>query len=711
MTRITTLLAAALLLVGCGGGGGGGPGGPPFGIAQRTIISGLTFPTGLPTPSQLTPVRAFPNLNFDRPLYMTVAPGSTRLYVVEQDGRIRVFANDAAATTTETFLDIAGAVSRAGNEEGLLGLAFDPDYVNNGYFYVYYSLASPRRSRLSRFTRSATNANRADAGSEVILLEFSQPFSNHNGGCLQFGPDGKLYVASGDGGSGGDPQNNAQDMTTLLGKLLRVNPDGTVPGDNPFAGQGGGVRGEIWAYGLRNPWRFSFDRQTGELWLGDVGQGRREEIDIIVRGGNYGWRLFEGNDEFNNPANEPASNFEAPVIDYSHSFGASVTGGYVYRGPTLTSVLGAYLYADFVSGRVWAAVYDGSQIVSNAQVASVNNPASFAEDADGEVYVCSFDGNIYKFEESGGGGAQFPQTLSATGLFSNLATMTPTPGIIEYEINAPFWSDGSHKRRWIAVPGTARITFQQTGAWAFPVGTVIVKHFEMDLATGGRTRLETRVLIHHDSGWQGYTYRWNQAQTDADLLAGAESEIIATPQGDVTWSYPSRADCLTCHTVAAGRILGPRTRQLNRDFAFPNATDNQLRTWNHIGLFSNDIGDAAQYEALPDPTDAGAPLADRARSYLHTNCAFCHLPNGPTPVNLDFRYGIPLASMNAVSVPPTTGLGVPSTFRISPFNRGDSQVYDLIGRLGGGRMPPIASTVVDDVGRELIGQWIDAGPD
>ena len=709
------LLIALLACPGCGDGDGESE---SFGMSRRITVTNLTFPTGVPQPSSLTPVVAFPNLAFDRPLFLTFAPdASDRLFVVEQAGRIHVLPNDPSVTATQVFLDIRGRVN-AGGEEGLLGLAFHPDYSANGFFYVYYSVASPRRIRLSRFQVSA-DPDLADASSETIFLELDQPFSNHNGGMLAFGPDRMLYIASGDGGSGGDPQNNAQNLTNLLGKILRIDPAGTVPPDNPFVGQGGGVRPEIWAYGLRNPWRFSFDRNTGDLWLGDVGQNEFEEVDIIVKGGNYGWRLFEGDQEFNNPTNEPPSSFNAPVLAYPHSEGRSVTGGYVYRGTALPSILGAYIYGDFTSDRIWALVYDGNQVISNTEVASVQSPSSFGEDAQGELYVCSFGGRIYRFEESGGGQGEgtFPEWLSDTGLFTDTANLVASPGVIEYDVNSPLWSDGALKRRWIAVPGIATIGFQAVGSWDFPSGTVIVKHFQLDVAPGVTQRLETRVLINHDTGWQGYTYRWNIAQTDAQLLVGAETatfvvEDPAAPGGqrDQTWYFPSRTDCLSCHTTAAGRVLGVRTYQLNRDFPYSATVDNQLRAWNHIRLFDLDIGDHTAYGRLPEPLDMMEVTRERARSYLHVNCAQCHLPGGPTPVDLDFRFETPTAQMNAVNSPSTTGLSnVPGSVRIDPGAKETSVVWELMRRLDAARMPPFGSSLVDEEAVDLIGAWIDDG--
>jgi glucose/arabinose dehydrogenase len=284
----------------------------------------------------------------------------------------------------------------------LLGLAFDPGFGANRRFYVNYTADNPRRTVISRFT--ATDTRIANANTEEVLLEFDQPFANHNGGMIDFGSDNKLFIATGDGGSGGDPLNSGQDRTTLLGNILRIDVSGdagfVVPPDNPFVGTGGGIREEIWAFGFRNPFRFSFDRQNGNLWLGDVGQSSREEIDLVTRGGNFGWRLFEGNLEFNNPEDLPASNFVAPVIDYDRNVGASVIGGYVYRGSKLPSLIGAYLYGDFISGRIFALVHDGQQVVSNTEVANVPNVSSFAEDRDGEVYAVSLNGQIFRFSET-----------------------------------------------------------------------------------------------------------------------------------------------------------------------------------------------------------------------------------------------------------------------------------------------------------------------
>ena len=347
--------------------------------------------------------RAFPNLSFDRMVAMAYPEDETnRLFLVLQEGRILVFANEPNVASVDTFLDIGDRVSRRGNEEGLLGLAFDPDYSQSDYFYVYYSASGPRRSVVSRFSVGRDDVNAADPGSEQIILEVSQPYSNHNGGQLVFGPDGYLYVGLGDGGRAGDPQRNGQNTSTLLGSILRIDvssPDSegayNVPPDNPFVGLGGGVREEIWAYGLRNPWRFTFDRETGDHWAADVGQDRYEEVDVIKPGLNYGWNVMEGLHCFQPSESCDRETLEPPVVEYTQADGCSVTGGYVYRGSRLPSLYGAYVYGDFCSGRIWALRHDGAQVTDHVELVDSDlQISSFGEDE--VVYILSFDSKIYR---------------------------------------------------------------------------------------------------------------------------------------------------------------------------------------------------------------------------------------------------------------------------------------------------------------------------
>jgi len=347
---------------------------------------------------------AFPGLSFSRPVDLQNAnDGTDRLFVVEQAGRILVFQNSSVVSSSKTFLDIQDRVNDVGGEEGLLGLAFHPDYASNGFLYVNYTAQSPRRTVISRFSTDPANPDSADPATELIVLQFDQPFTNHNGGQLSFGPEGYLYIATGDGGSGGDPQNNAQNLNSLLGKILRIDVYSSssgmnygIPPDNPFTGTG--FREEIYAYGLRNPWRFSFDPVTNALWTGDVGQDTKEEIDIIERGRNYGWRIMEGSLCFNPPAACDTSGLTLPVWEYGHDLGESVTGGFVYRGSDLPSLVGSYIYGDYSSGRIWMLQYGGVQFVTNTLLVDASiNISSFGIDEDSELYVCGYDGVIYKF--------------------------------------------------------------------------------------------------------------------------------------------------------------------------------------------------------------------------------------------------------------------------------------------------------------------------
>lgn len=342
-------------------------------------------------------VNPFPNLSFNQPLDLqSPDDGTDRIFVVEKRGRIVVFENDSTTTSVTDFLNIS-TISSA-SEQGLLGLAFHPNYGSNGYFYVFYT-PSANLAVVSRFTVS-DDVNVADAGSEVVILEIPQPETNHNGGQLSFGPDGYLYIAVGDGGGAGDPDNNAQNRTNLLGNILRIDVDNednglnyAIPATNPFVNEAS-VRPEIYAYGLRNPWRMSFDVQAGSLWAADVGQGAREEINTIVSGGNYGWRIFEGNSCFSGDCE--TTGLEAPIFEYGHDNGdRSVTGGFVYRGTELPSLVGKYVYGDFVSGRIWAldATNDTNALLLEPRLSI----ASFGTDNENELYVCDFGGTIYKF--------------------------------------------------------------------------------------------------------------------------------------------------------------------------------------------------------------------------------------------------------------------------------------------------------------------------
>jgi uncharacterized repeat protein (TIGR03806 family) len=709
------LISGALALAGCGGSGGGGA----SGLDERASTSGLQIPIDPPGGTvQVRLVNAFPGFRLGGATYLTHAGnGSNRLFVTTRHGIIWTFPNDAAATQPTVLLDLQSRVDSSTGESGMFAVAFDPQFSSNGYFYVTYvyvpNPASPdanqRTLRLSRFRVNTIGSYTASASSERVILEYPYRNGYHFGGWIGWGPEGNrtLYMSAGDGGNFG----SAQDTTSSWGKILRIriNTDGTysVPGDNPH----GTV---VWARGFRNPWRCSFDRANGNLWCGDVGENSREEIDLVQRGRNYGWPYFEGSQPLVSGGGA-YSNYEPPVYEYSHAVGVAVIGGYVYRGSAVPSLVGRYLYSDAGAPNLWALQTDGS---ANTLLASgLPDARTFGEDEAGEVYAVINDGTIFRFESAGtsGTGATMPATLSATGLFADTAALTPAPFLIDYSVNAPLWSDGAVKRRWFVLPDGATVGFSASDPWSFPVGTVTVKHFELPLAAGGTTRLETRVMVHRTDGWIGFTYRWRGDQRDADLLTGGASAGYTTidPASGapvaLTWTFPSQAQCLNCHTQATGRVLGLNTRQLNRShtYAATGRSANQLRTFDHIGIFGGGVGATGDYPTMPDPHDGTAPLEARAKAYLDANCSMCHRPGGPTPVNMDLRYTTAVADMRLLGVAaerPT----VAGALRIAPGSHDQSDLWRRVSSTGSIRMPPLAVSMLDAQAVQLLSAWIDS---
>ena len=340
---------------------------------------------------------AFPELTYSQPVGVCSPNDSNnRLFVVEQAGIIRDFQDSATTNTSTVFLDISSQVL-FGGEQGLLGLAFHPNFTSNGFFYLDYVVPNPTRTIIARYTVVAGSPNVADKESEFVILEIAQPFSNHKGGQIAFGPDGYLYIGMGDGGSEGDPLGNGQNRSSLLGKILRIDVNSFsagrnygIPADNPFVGNTLGYKEEIYAYGFRNPWRFSFDSATGKLWVGDVGQDRMEEIDVVEKGRNYGWNIMEGSLTYSSGSQV---GLELPIYEYNHTLGNAIIGGFVYHGSALTELAGDYIYGDYGSGRIWALAADGT---NRLLVDSNFSISSFGLDENKELYICAFDGKIYE---------------------------------------------------------------------------------------------------------------------------------------------------------------------------------------------------------------------------------------------------------------------------------------------------------------------------
>ena len=499
-----------------------------------------------------------------------------------------------------------------------------------------------------------------------------------------------------------------------------------IPKDNPFVDRGDAVKKEIWAYGVRNIWRLSFDRLTGALWAGDVGQNEYEEVDIIVKGGNYGWNLREGFHAFRPNLAKGDEKLIDPIIDYGRSIGQCVIGGVVYRGRELPELYGAYLYADYNTGHVWALRYNGEKMTGNLEIVRAKREiSSFGQDESNELFFTCFDGYLYKFrkaENKTEPGPSFPRRLSETGFFASTKTMTPAAGLIPYDVNVPLWSDGAAKERYIALPEGKTIKFSPRRQWEFPVGAVLVKSFFLDAASDARTsrRLETRFLVRNEREWVGYTYSWNDEQTDASLLDAAVTKDyrIKTPRGDPTrsWYYPSRADCMNCHTAAAGFVLGPNTRQMNRRHDFGKVEDNQIRTLNHLGVFGEPVAAAPEdLEAYADWSAAIAPrnttkdAAALARAYLDVNCAICHCPGGASDNSLDMRYRTPLAETKLLGTPPAKGgYGPDGSKIVAPGDPDHSVLLTRMKTRGQGKMPNVGTLRVDDEAVETIRKWIES---
>ena len=661
--------------------------------------------------------RAFPQLDFNRPLWVGVAPQDNEtMFVVEQGGRILAFDNDSNTSETSIFLDLN--VNRSGNEEGLLGLAFHPDYHQNGRFYVHYSASgrrcdgSQRCSVISEFRASSPRQARAD--SERRLLVVPQPYSNHNGGALEFGPDGFLYISLGDGGAAGDPLGHGQNRNSLLGAILRIDvvpaagQPYRIPQSNPFIAGGG--RPEIWAWGLRNVWRMSFDRRTGALWAADVGQNRFEEIHRIDGPGNMGWKIREGFDCYRADRCQ-SDDLVEPVHAYPHSEGQSITGGLVYRGQRFPELWGHYLFGDYESGRVWSLVPSHSAPIASTLLGQQNRITHFGEDLDGALYIASFTGGIVRMvRRDEHMGDPFPQRLSETGCFSDIGSHTVAAGVVPYRVNVPFWSDGLTKDRYLAIPDGTKVIYRAEDAFEMPVGTVLIKTFNQPGHNGrAEKRIETRLWTRFQQGWRGFTYRWQEDQSDAVLITRAQNVPIEIAETESSWPLLSPMDCERCHTEAAGYTLGWAARQLTGVFTYPGGDASQLDALVEAGYL--DMPPAADPIGHPRPDDERADAASHARARLHVDCASCHRPGGFANARLDLRVTTPLAATGLCATAQNGHLGTTAGLLVSPGDAEDSVVYQRISRRGEEGMPPIGTNRINDYGNSVIRTWIESLPD
>lgn len=679
-----------------------------------------------PRPIGTTAVKledAFTGVTFDRPMALAQPPGDkTRWFFAQRDGVIKSFpvANPPAdPPVVANVAQLSGKTIHQDVEGGFLNFVFHPNFAQNGRVYVSFTTDGSAPGTYSSEIGYLTSAdNGASFASYTKILGYDRPKLEHNGGGLAFGKDGFLYIGFGDGANDA----NAQNKDVFFGKILRVDvddvPNGAaygIPADNPF--KNGGGRPEIFAYGFRNPFRFSIDRSTGELWEGDVGHATWEEINKVERGGNYGWPCREGKHDYliGDPAVCPnKAGLVDPIVEHRHTTpnSRSITGGVVYRGTLMPAFQGTYIYGDFVQLEAWALSFDVGTGEPKTNRINDSGPSAgfsaFVEDDDGEIYALAlFQDKVYKLvpsdaPEGGAPASPFPDRLSRTGCVDVTDPTKPAAGLIPYDVNASLWSDGADKERFMAIPDGQSITVKPDGDLELPIGSVLLKTFSF----GGK-RVETRLFARHEDGdWGGYSYEWDDAQKDAVLLVSSKTKAL--PSGVPTWTFPSRSDCMRCHTVAAGRSLGLELGQLERDFVYPstNRVASQVRTLEHIGVLA---GDKALRDIVQYPAPFGdAPIGARARAYLHANCSGCHRPEGGAArSSLDLRFATSLGDMKACGQSPLLDdLGIPNAKIVAPGSPETSVLSRRMHATDARRMPPLARHLVDEMGTILIDEWI-----
>jgi putative heme-binding domain-containing protein len=771
MSRKTAIAIVALAFVlaqlflgrAADGPGEAAPARKPYGLEKRVPWETSKVRGSPEPPSPFKTEIAFPKLKFDEPLELASAQGSQRLFVVERYGRVFSFLNEPQTDKADLMLDLNQLLGRTTPKTlAAYGFAPHPQFARNGFVYITYVIDADKElangTRVSRFHVPPGDPPRCDPKSEQILIEW--PCGGHNGGCLKFGPDGFLYIATGDSSGIADQYLTGQDVGVLPGKILRIDVDHPDPGkhygipkDNPFVGREG-ARPEIWAYGLRQPWKMSFDRVSGDLWAGNVGQDLWEQIYRIEPGGNYGWSILEGSHPFRAERPRGPSPILMPVIEHDHANFRSITGGFVYHGRRLKDLIGAYIYGDYDTGRIWTFRYDRQKkaVSSHRELFKSNlRLVGFGEDPEGELYLVDHvGGRIHRLVPNPAvdTAGQFPRRLSATGLFASPKDHRPSPGLIPYSVIAPQWCDGATKERLLGLPGKSQIEFEAIiypqpapGAmpgWKFPDGAVIAETIFLEMEAGNpasRRRLETRVLHNErlvgneevgDQYWQGYTYIWNDDQTDAVLLEDPQGRDqtftirdAKAPDGKrrQTWHFPSRTECMACHNMAAKYVLGLQTVQANRDHDYGGVVANQLRTFDHLGLFTKPL--PAPVDELPRLVDyrgAGKDAAShdlnlRARSYLHANCSHCHRKWGGGNTEFQLLATLDLAETGTLGVRPAHGtFNIPNARILASGDPYRSVLFYRMAALGPGRMPRIGSNMVDVAGVRLIHDWIGQLP-
>jgi len=673
----------------------------------------------------------FTHLTLKNVTDLVFVPGHNQWLIAENTGKIwsapadpPPHANPPSAATLA--LDLKALHPAC---DHVYGIAFHPKFAENRQVFITYTVGNklPAGSRLSRFMVAQEDPLIISPHSEQILLTWLS--GGHNGAALAFGPDGYLYLSTGDAEvpNPPDPLNTGQVLSDLLSSILRIdvnkpsaNLPYSIPSDNPFLNTPN-ARPEIWAYGLRNPWKISFDSQTGRLWCGDVGWQEWESIHLITRGGNYGWPATEGSNVIDSNRYRGPSPLSPAVVTHCHAEAASITGGFVYHGSAFPELKGAYLYADYETGKIWALWHDGQSVTRHEEIADTPYAiVSFGQAADGELLFAHYAGTstLHRLRRNpeAGSPSNFPHLLSATGLFIDVTKQTPAAGVSSFNIRSPLWADGASATRFVGmVKGHGGIqttlstdpkTKRPRAKMSWPKDAVLAKTLAIETTQGDPTtqrKIETQVLHYDGESWQAYSYRWNEAETDAELVdsAGAERKLdlksAAFPAGHhrYTYRFHSRAECLRCHNNWGGYALSFHPMQL----AEPDSLL-QAGYFDPNFLLGSDV-------RLVDPEDDSQELPARARAWLHTQCASCHREHGGGSVPLMLNAELATADLRAINESPTRGdFALPNARVIAPGDPASSILLHRIAKSGTGKMPMIGSQLVEKKALRLLADWI-----
>lgn len=657
------------------------------------------------TPKPFVPEQVFARIALNDALEMAVVPGARRFAAVENNGKIWTFADTPDAAAKDLLIDL-----KSGHPEfsHAYGIAFHPKWRENGLVFITYVNGDKIAdgSKLSRFKLAQHEPPVLDPKSETVLLTWMS--GGHNGASIQFGPDGMLYCSTGDAEAPSPPDSlkTGQDLSDLLSSILRIDVDHgengrayAIPKDNPFLTTPD-ARPEIYAFGFRNPWKISFDKK-GRLWCGDVGWELWEMIHLVPKGGNHGWSAMEASQPIM-PETKGPGDIIPPVAAHPHTEAASITGGHVYHGSRFPELRDAYIYGDYETGKIWALWHDGGQVTRREEIADTPHKiVTFGLGGDGEIYWMSWekDTRVYRLGRNPAVGkpGRFPRKLSETGLFSDTAKQAPAAGVLPFEIAEPMWQDGASASRFVALPDGERIKTTTSGnptkpnfTVAWPADAVLARTITLR-----QKRVETQMLHFDGETWNGYSYRWNDAGTDAQLTGadGAEFTIDKQP-----WRIHGRAECARCHNNWSGFALGFQPDQLTS-------------IGGRQAEIASELFDGPFFERLKNRLvsshDEKTPLEDRARSWLHVNCAHCHRRHGGGSVRLMVNADLPTAETMMVNEKPVRGeLALADARVISPGHPQQSVLLARIARSGSGHMPMIGSREVDPHGFKLLWDWI-----